>query len=254
MVTHFNAILISMTATMLLVLAFTIVNAVPFHNNEITQDSTTYSASKMPELNYYDKYEELKADDKVAVIYPIITQNAYDWKGIHDYYAGYCNSCISSKLNTTYEKTYSASGNGFRILEFLGYQVIDDIDVDKNPEILDNYDKIILLHNQFVTKKEFTAITNHQNVVYLYPNSLSSEVSIDYIKNTITLVRGPHYPIDDITNGFDWKYDNTQFFDDWDCNSWKFYSIDNGGSMLNCYPETFLPNNGYELLKKLRSL
>lgn len=243
-----------MTSTMLLVLAFVVVNGEYSNNVEIPEDSSSaYNISKMPELDYYDDYKDLKANEKVAVIYPIITQSAYDWNGFHDYYAGYCDSCLEAKMHDSYEKTFSASGNGFRILEFLGYQVIDDIDIDKNPAILDNYDKIILLHNEYVTKKEFDAIVNHPKVVYLYPNSLSSQVLIDYSKNTITLLRGPGYPDTNIKNGFDWEYDNTQYFNDWNCDNWKFYTINNG-YMLNCYPETFLPNYGYELLKTLKNL
>lgn len=242
-----------MTSTMLLILAFILINSHQFSNNDEIESSSSYDVSKMPELNYYDRYEELKSNGKTAVIYPIITQSAYDWNSMHDYYAGYCDSCIHAKLHTSYEKTYSASGNGFRILEFLGYEVIDDIDIDKNPQILDKYDKIILLHNEYVTKKEFNAITNHPNVVYLYPNSLSSEVIVNYSSNNITLIRGPGYPTSNITNGFDWKYDNTVFLKDWDCKSLEFYPVANG-HMLNCYPETLLPNYGYELLKELKNL
>lgn len=245
--------MISITATMLLALGFTVINAQTDKNPVYEDSRSAYMQTKMPELRYYEKYDDLKSDGKAAVIYPILTQSAYDWNGFHDYYKGYCNSCTTTKLHTTYEKTYSASGNGFRVLEFLGYQVLDDVDVDKNPGILKNYDKIILLHNEFVTKKEFDAITHHPNVVYLYPNALSSEVSIDYTSNIITLIRGPGHPTADITNGFDWKYDNTQYFNDWDCHSWEFYPVENG-HMLNCYPETFIPNYGYDLLKKLKSL
>lgn len=253
LVNHFNAIMISITSTLLLVMAFMLTNN---YQNSVYSEQTSldvYRESKLPELRYYKNYDELKANEKTAVVYPIFTQGAYEWSGIHDYHAGYCSSCLTSDIPTTYEKTYSASGNGFRILEFLGYQVIDDMDIDKNPKILTQFDKVVLLHNEFVTKKEFEAITSHPNVVYLYPNSLSSEVSVDYSKNTITLVRGPSYPYHDIKNGFDWKYDNTQFLADWDCNSWEFYRIENG-FMLNCYPETFLPNEGYELLKLLKNL
>jgi hypothetical protein len=245
--------MISITATMLLALGFMVINAETDKKLVYEDSRSAYMQTKMPELEYYEKYEDLKSDGRTAVIYPILTQSAYDWNGFHDYYKGYCDSCTTTELHTTYEKTYSASGNGFRILEFLGYQVLDDIDVDKNPGILKNYDKVILLHNEFVTKKEFEAITNHPNVVYLYPNALASEVSIDYSSNTITLVRGSGHPTADITNGFDWQYDNTQYFNDWDCHSWEFYPVENG-HMLNCYPETFIPNYGYELLKKLKSL
>jgi hypothetical protein len=219
----------------------------------VAQDSSNYNESKMPELRYFNDYNSLMANAKTVVVYPIFTQSAYEWQGIHDHYAGYCDSCLSAQIQTTYAKTYAASGNGFRILEFLGYQVIDDIDIDKNPQILDKFDKVILLHNEFVTKKEFEAIMSHPKIVYLYPNALRSEIVADYEKNIITLIRGPSYPDSSIKNGFDWEHDNTQFFADWECHSWNFYQVENG-YMLNCYPETFLPNDGYELLKMLKSL
>lgn len=252
MVGHFSAIMIGITFTMMLMIAFLVVSN--GSENMVAQDSfSAYRASKMPELDYYRDYDILRAEGNVAVIYPIFTQGAYDWGGIHDYYAGYCESCKSAKIPDSYEKTFSASGNGFRILEFLGYQVIDDIDVDKNPKILQQYDKIILLHNEFVTKTEFDAITSHPNVVYLYPNALSSQIIVDYEKNEITLIRGPGYPDDTISSGFDWTYDNTQFMKDWDCKFWEFYKVENG-HMLNCYPETYLPDDGRDLLYALKNL
>jgi hypothetical protein len=222
-------------------------------SSEMSEEGNPYTEAKLPELKYYNEYETLRADDNTVVVYPIFTQTSYDWNGIRDFYAGYCNTCLSAKIPDSYKKSLAASGDGFRILEFLGYQIIDDIDIDKNPEILKKYDKVILLHNEYVTKNEFEAITNHPNVIYLYPNALSSEVHADYTQNEITLVRGPGYPYPDIKNGFDWVHDNSQYFKDWKCNSWEFYKTSNG-FMLNCYPEMFLPNNGYELLKVLKEL
>ena len=250
---HLNAIVISITATMLLALALLITNMNSANNTTPIDSFSAYTQTKMPELDYYKDYDSLHSNGDAVVIYPIFTQSAYNWKGIHDYYAGYCNSCTNATISNIYEKSYSASGNGFRILEFLGYQVIDDIDVDKNPQILKKYDKVILLHNEFVTKKEYEAIIHHPKVIYLYPNSLNSEIKTDYSKNTITLVRGPDYPQKGIKNGFDWKDDNTTYFHDWDCINWKFYNAQNG-YMLNCYPETMLPNNGSDLLKAIKNL
>lgn len=252
MLKRFNGIMISMTATMLLMLAFVVINSQA--DATIQEDSSSaYMVTKMPELQYYEKYDELQSDGKTAVVYPIFTQSAYDWNGFHDYYSGYCDSCTNVKLHQTYEKTFSASGNGFRILEFLGYQVIDDIDIDKNPSILSQFDKVILLHNEFVTKTEFDAITNHPKVVYLYPNALTSKVIVNYEDNSISLIRGPSFPTTDVKSGFDWKYVNSQYEKNWNCDSWNFYKIHNG-YMLNCYPETFLPDNGYEILRKLKTL
>ena len=253
MLKRFNGVMISMTATMLLILAFVVINNSQAEITIPENEFTAYTETKLPELEYYENYDELSSDGKTAVVYPIFTQSAYDWGGFHDYYSGYCDSCTNTELHHVYEKTFSASGNGFRILEFLGYQVIDDIDVDKNPEILGQFDKVVLLHNEFVTKAEFDAIMKHSNVVYLYPNALTSQITVDYDKNSISLVRGPSYPASDIKNGFDWNEANPQHENNWDCNSWSFYTVSNG-HMLDCYPETFLPNNGYELLKALKTL
>jgi hypothetical protein len=246
--------MISFTITMLLVLAYSVLgNNLIFTEAKEDRSFSNYHSSKMPELNYYDDYESLRPTTKSVVVYPIFTQSAYEWGGIHDYYAGYCDSCLTTLIQENYEKTFTSSGNGYRILEFLGYEVIDDMDIDKNPTILKEYDKVILLHSEFVTRSEFDAITTHPNVIYLYPHALSSEVKSDYSNNTITLIRGPSYPDTNIINGFDWEHDNSQFFDDWSCLDWKFYPVTNG-FMLNCYPETELPQYGYDILKTINIL
>src|SRR5574338_380730 len=252
MLNRFNTILISITSTMLLMLAFMVINNSQADTSVPEDSFSAYSETKLPELAYYDKYNDLKADGKTAVVYPIFTQSAYDWDGIHDYYTGHCDTCTTTKLATSYEKTFAASGNGFRILEFLGYQAIDDMDIKKNPSILNNYDRVIVLHNEFVTKTEFNAITHHQNVIYMYPGSLRSEITVNYGDNTITLTRGPGFPTSDTKTAFNWE-PNQQYFSDWECSSWKFYETENGHA-LNCYPETFLPSYGYEMLKTLKNL
>ena len=239
---------------MMLVLAYSVSGDNFVSNEPIESDSfSKYHASKMPELDYYSDYESLRPTTKAVVVYPIFTQSAYEWEGIHDYYAGYCDSCLSTPIQEYYEKTFASSGNGYRILEFLGYEIIDDIDIDKNPAILEKYDKVILLHNEFVTRAEFEAITQHPNVIYLYPHALTSEIQADYSTNTISLIRGPGFPDENVINGFDWEFDNSEFFDDWSCVNWKFYEINNG-YMLNCYPETELPHYGHSILKTIKTL
>ena len=252
---HFNAIMLSLTITMLIVLTYTVSgdNSVSGINREQDISFTQYAESKMTELDYYDDYQDLHPITKDVVIYPIFTQSAYQWEAIHDFYAGYCDTCLNATIQDYYEKTVVSGGNGYRILEFLGYEVIDDIDVDKNPSILAQYDKVILLHNEFVTKKEFDAITQHPKVIYLYPHALNSEVKTDYFHNSITLIRGPGFPDENIVNGFDWKFDNSEYFNDWSCLDWSFYEITNG-YMLNCYPETELPHYGKEILRAIKSL
>jgi len=110
------------------------------------------------------------------------------------------------------------------------------MEVDQKPDILKQYDKVILLHNEYVTKKEFDAITNHPNVIYLYPNALYAEIKVDYSNNLMTLQRGHNFPESEIRNGFDWKFDNSPLEYNLDCTDMGFDRIDNGW-MLNCYPE-----------------
>ena len=140
--------------------------------------------------------------------------------------------------------------NAFFLLTYLGYPSITDIELDQNPQILQDYNKVILLHNEYVTKNEFDSITNHPKVIYLYPNALYAEVEYDKIANSFTLIRGHGYP-EGIDNGFDWEFDNTHPFEyDRSCKDWKFYEIPNG-IMLNCFPEQILFNN-LDILKKIK--
>ena len=203
----------------------------------------------------YDEISVLNDKQNTVVIFPIFTSSAYSLYpadistrdlGFYDYYEGFCDGpitwaddCLTTQIKPDIPKTHNASGMGYKILELLGYDIITDIDVDKNPEILKNYDKVILLHNEYVTKTEFDAITNHPKVLYLYPNALYAEISVDYLENTISLVRGHNYPESEIRNGFGWEFDNTPMEYDELCENWEFYNIDNG-MMLNCYPEEII--------------
>ena len=247
--------MISLTITMLLVLAYSVFGNNPMTNanSEPYNSFSNYHASKLPELDYYNNYETLRDTSNSVVIYPIFTQSAYEWNGFHDFYLGRCDSCITTPIQDYYKKSFASSSNAYRILEFLDYQIIDDVELDQNPSILQKYDKVILLHNEFVTRAEFEAITQHPKVIYLYPNALTSEVKYDSKENSITLLRGPGFPDENILNGFDWEFDNSQYFDDWSCHDWKFYEISNG-FMLNCYPETELPHYGHEIIKTIKIL
>ena len=203
----------------------------------------------------YDEISVLNDRQNSVVVFPIFTSSAYSLYpadistrdlGFYDYYEGFCDGpitwaddCLTTQIKPDIPITHNASGMGYKILELLGYDIITDIDVDKNPEILKNYDKVILLHNEYVTKTEFDAIINHPKVLYLYPNALYAEISVDYLENTISLVRGHNYPESEIRNGFGWEFDNTPMEYDELCENWEFYNIDNG-MMLNCYPEEII--------------
>ena len=191
-----------------------------------------------PELT--DIYAEIGVYDeknKPLFIIPLFTASAYSKNGFYDFYNGNCDYCLTTKITTIDELGEQSSANAVKVLELLGYDSITDIELDKNPNILSKYDKVIVLHNEYVTKNMFDAITSHPNVIYLYPNALYAEISTNYQDGTISLIRGHGYPELEISNGFDWEFENTRPYEfDKKCDNWEFYYIPNG-EMLNCYPE-----------------
>ena len=126
-------------------------------------------------------------------------------------------------------------------LYLLGYTIISDIEIEKNPNILSNYEKIIVLHNKYVTKTMFDAITSHPKVVYLYPDSLKEEVTVNFVQKTITALSPLKQPQDKIhQNDFEWEYDSSHLeFVNCIETEVKFEKVANG-IMLNCYPESFV--------------
>ena len=196
-------------------------------------------------------YDSLKNNKKSAVIFPIFTAAAYSEPGFYTFYRGECDDdCLTVKLDDEYNPLFTSSANGLQVLNLLDYDILTDISIHQNPEILTKYEKIILLHNEYVTSVEFDAILSHPNVIYLYPNALYAEVNFDEELWEISLVRGHNYPEITIRNGFDWKFDNSPEEYDVTCDDMKFSKIDNGW-MLNCYPENVLHKNK-ELLKQIK--
>ena len=201
-----------------------------------------------------DLYKQIGFSTKskeVVFIYPIFTQAAYQQGGFYDYYNKKCDSkCLTLKIPSKVVGQYSSSIGGALVLRLLNYSYIYDTEVDKDPNVLKKFKKVIVLHSEYVTKKEFDAITSHPDVVYLYPNALYAEIQTDYSQNTMKLVRGHEYPSKNIRNGFNWEYDISRHEYDAKCDNWKFYKTPNG-KMLNCYPEYRLLYD-ISLLKKLR--
>tara|TARA_Y100000310_G_scaffold338350_1_gene427743 strand:- start:330 stop:1562 length:1233 start_codon:yes stop_codon:yes gene_type:complete len=205
--------------------------------------------------NNMDVYDEIAAwnvPHKVAVVYPIFTASAYqgsstafpsEESGFYAYYQGRCDDCTTVKIisdSNSQKLAHMASGIGIQTLSLLGYTTLSDIDIDQNPSILKEFDTVIMLHNEYVTRTMFDAITDHPNVLYLYPNALYAEIEVDYVGNTITLIRGHGYPEPTISNGFGWEFDNTHPYEyDSECLDLRIYAIKNGW-MTTCYPELIM--------------
>jgi hypothetical protein len=190
---------------------------------------------------------------KTVVVYPYFTYTAYAESGFYEYYAGYCNTCTTTKFAQP-TPLYTSSGIGHQALTLLGYASITDVEIDKNPSVLQQFDKVIMLHNEYVTRTMFDAITNHPNVIYLYPNALYAEIEVNYIDETITLIRGHNYPDPEIENGFDWEFDNTHPYEyDNTCPSIQLNKIENGW-MTNCYPENVFLRDSEQLFTFLKAI
>ena len=189
------------------------------------------------------------------VIYPIFTSAAYAQPGFYDYFGGNCDeSCITDISFEDPQFLYTSSGLTSQILYNAGYDFLTDIEVDQNPELLQNYDTVILLHNEYVTKKMFDAISGHPNLIFLAPNALYAEIDVNYDTNTMTLIRGHNYPDIEIANGFDYAIEEQfhQYEYDDECLDWEFIEIENGFH-LNCYPDGIIHNN-LDILIKMKDL
>ena len=204
-------------------------------------------------MDMYNKIALWDDPQNAVVVYPYFTYSAYQPQGFYDYYRGDCDSCTTTKLVPPISQ-YTSSGQAHQALTMLGYSSITDIDIDKDPNILQQFDKVIMLHNEYVTRPMFDAITSHPNVIYLYPNALYAEIEVNYTDETITLIRGHNYPEQEISNGFDWPFDNTHPYEyDDTCLEMEFYKTD-AGWMTNCYPENLFLANTEQLVNILKFL
>ena len=208
------------------------------------------------ELNSEQLIEDLKPNSGTVVIYPVFTSAAYKQPGFYTYFAGNCDqSCVTDLSFENPEFQFTSSGASAQILYHVGYDFLTDVQVDQNPEILENYETVILLHNEYVTQKQFDAISIHPNLIFLHPNALYALVTVDYDTNSITLIQGHDYPPENpMKNGFNYEIEQ-KFHDyeyDTECSDWKFIEIVNGFH-LNCYPESIILDN-LEILKKMKEL
>ena len=207
------------------------------------------------ESNSEEFFNDLKPNDNSVVIFPVFTTAAYMTGGFYDYYGNYCDeSCITNLSFENLIFNHGGSGSSAQILYHAGYDFLTDVQVDRNPDILQNYDTVILLHNEYVTKKEFDAISIHPNLIFLFPNALYAEIDVNYDDNTMTLIRGHNYPEPEIANGFDYAIEEKfhKYEYDAECLNWEFIEIKNGFH-LNCYPDGLVIDD-ITILKKLKEL
>ena len=191
-----------------------------------------------------------------VVIFPTFTAAAYFPNGFYNYYAGTCDqSCVNDVHFDNFHFDYEESGVTAQILYHVGYDFLTDVEVDKNPELLKNYDTVILLHNEYVTKNQFDAITSHPNLIFLHPNALYAEIDVNHETNTMTLIKGHDYPPENpVSNAFDYEIEKQfhKFEHNSSCIDWEFSKISNGFH-LNCYPESVIREK-LDILHQIKEL
>lgn len=200
--------------------------------------------------------DHLKPNPGTVVIFPTFTAAAYYPNGFYNYYYGSCDqSCVNNVSFENFYFDYNESGVTAQILYHVGYDFLTDVEVDKNPELLKNYDTVILLHNEYVTKKEFDALISHPNLIFLHPNALYAEIDVNHETKTMTLIRGHDYPPENpMANGFDYEIEKQfhKFEHNTSCLDWEFIKIPNGFH-LNCYPDSVIREK-LDILQKIKEL
>ena len=224
-------------------LAIVLVIGAMYYQQKIIAENSIYFPRDLTtdEVKQYGNH-----NPKAIIIYPILTQYAYKDGGFYDYFKGICKTCNTISLRPLeINATYTTGLNSFLFLTQLHYPFVTDIYIDQHPEFLKDYDIIILLHNEYMTKNEFNAIKNHKNVLYLYPNSMYVEVSVDYDKIQMSLVRGHGYPDKAISNGFGYITSSNGEYD-FNCKTYKWVSLPNG-IQPTCWPEFLIKSDRHFL-------
>lgn len=221
------------------IIAISLVVVAMDYQARVTAENSIYFPRDLTQ-NEVKKFQN--SDPKTVVIFPILTQYAYKDGGFYDYFKGICNTCNTISLRPLeINATYTTGLNSFSLLTQLHYPFVTDLFVDKHPEMLKDYDTIILLHNEYMTKNEFEAIKSHKNVLYLYPNSMYVEVSVDYKNLTMSLVRGHGYPYKSIMNGFNYITSSRGEYD-LNCKNYKWEERPNG-IQPTCWPEFLIKSD-----------
>ena len=92
-------------------------------------------------------------------------------------------------------------------------------------------------------------------MIFLFPNALYAEIDVNYVDDTITLIKGHGYPPDNpVGNGFDYEIEKRFHDYEYDnrCLTWKFVEIENGHH-LNCYPDSKIYEN-FDVLIALKEI
>lgn len=139
---------------------------------------------------------------------------------------------------------------------FRYFNTTNDNSINVKPEILNDFDRIVLMRNVYITDEMRQAILAHNNVIYMFPDVMTKQVKLQNmtdaimdengnikIANTTMTYVGDYPPLHPMA--FEWVDDNR-------CEDWEFVPVQNG-YMMNCVPDVAIINN-YNMLVALRDI
>nr|AIF22823.1 hypothetical protein [uncultured marine thaumarchaeote SAT1000_10_G09] len=113
-----------------------------FEGKSVPLKATYGLKSELKEI--YDEIGVFDQEIKPLVIIPTFTASAYAPFGFYDYYNERCGEeCLTTKIISEDKLDYKSSANGVKILNLLGYDSITDLELHKNPNILNDYKKLL---------------------------------------------------------------------------------------------------------------
>ncbi|GEM_PF-5361667 len=160
-----------------------------------------------------------------AIVKPVFTHSAYQKGAFYTFYDRHKNDTATQyDLNMLTTKMVYGWGHSKGALVYFypsiknnTINVITDVEVHNND--ITQYNKLILLHNEYVTQPYYDNLRNfveRGGTLILFDGSpLYAEVSYDNVANTITLLLGHYWSFDGIqaekSVGERWEQENQEF-------------------------------------------
>jgi hypothetical protein len=160
-----------------------------------------------------------------AIVKPVFTHSAYQKGAFYTFYDRHKND-VTTQYDLTMLTTQVLNGWGqsrgalvhfYPLIKNNTINVITDIDVHNND--ITQYDKLILLHSEYVTQQYYDNLRNFVEkggtLILFDANSLYAEVLYDDVANTITLRLGHSWSFDgtraEKSVGERWEQENQEF-------------------------------------------
>ncbi|MGH9922095.1 MAG: N,N-dimethylformamidase beta subunit family domain-containing protein [Nitrososphaerales archaeon] len=161
----------------------------------------------------------------VAIVKPVFTHSAYQEGAFYTFYERHTNepSTLEDLHMLTTEVLHGWGHSRGALIHFYPLikdsivNVITDIDVHEND--IAQYNKLILLHSEYVTQEYYdnlrSFVANGGTLILFDADSLYAEVLYDDVANTITLKKGHWWAFDgsiaESSVGERWEQENQEF-------------------------------------------